>query len=830
MLMFGASRGADAGKTRLEPEDDVYEDFNYCSPAQVPGAAVFGAPPGTAQRGIGGMPPGTAYRPPGTMSSGIGMSLGGNAGRSALMSQAGGVGGGMGIMGGGRLTTGQAPPGTALRTGAGDARPMTSVSGAGYQSKKLTPFDPLGEGRAGGSGGGVTLPDREDKGPEDQAKEMEKQVHKLLEASAEASVAGDHALALERAREADRREKALCRLREKHGLGEAINLDLTYSVCFNLASCLHAHGQIKEAMREYGAIVKNRQYPQAGRLRCNVGNICFEQGEYLEAIKNYRMALDQVPNAGKEVRFRIFRNIGTAFVRMGQYHDAIGPYETVMQGSPDLQTGFNLVMCYYALDDPGQMRKAFQRLVAVPAGGAGAGGGNAGAGGEGSETDDDDEDGGGVNSGSGGGTGGGDGGSLGLGGLGGTGGTSGSGGTDGAIAGGAGGDAAAAAAVVAALNGDMPDGLRTELRRRQDEAGRCVLTAAKLIAPALDRRDWEAGWDWVAEAAKADHPRVASQLEVEKALQFLKAKEFDKAVEHLKALEKKGRAPRAMAATNLSFIHFLEGDFRSADLYADLAVKNDRYNSKALVNKGNCLFVAKEYARAKELYLEAVGVEVSCVDAIFNLGLANIQLGLHGEALQAFEKLHTMLPDSAEVLYHIANLYETHRQASFLIQGTPAIDLRAAAKWFELLLARVPTDPGVLARLGRIAGKEDDESQAYHYHMESYRRYPANLDIISWLGVWYVKSELYEKAVQFFERAAQIQPGEVKWRLMVTSCFRRMGNFPRALELYEQVHAEYPENLECLRYLVALCKDLGRPHDHYQQKLVRLDRSGVGGG
>ena len=47
-----------------------------------------------------------------------------------------------------------------------------------------------------------------------------------------------------------------------------------------------------------------------------------------------------------------------------------------------------------------------------------------------------------------------------------------------------------------------------------------------------------------------------------------------------------------------------------ADKYANLAVRHDRYNAKALVNKGNCLFVANELERAKELFLEAIGVEV----------------------------------------------------------------------------------------------------------------------------------------------------------------------------------------------------------------------------
>jgi hypothetical protein len=44
-----------------------------------------------------------------------------------------------------------------------------------------------------------------------------------------------------------------------------------------------------------------------------------------------------------------------------------------------------------------------------------------------------------------------------------------------------------------------------------------------------------------------------------------------------------------------------------AEKYADLAIRNDRYNALALVNKGNCLFVKSEFAKAKELYLEAIG-------------------------------------------------------------------------------------------------------------------------------------------------------------------------------------------------------------------------------
>ncbi|KAH7469088.1 uncharacterized protein KRP23_10527 [Phytophthora ramorum] len=35
---------------------------------------------------------------------------------------------------------------------------------------------------------------------------------------------------------------------------------------------------------------------------------------------------------------------------------------------------------------------------------------------------------------------------------------------------------------------------------------------------------------------------------------------------------------------------------------------------------------------------------------------------------------------------------------------------------------------------------------------------------------------------------------------------------------------DYPENLECLRYLVAICKDLGQRCDGFQAKLAKLER------
>merc|ERR1712054_743334 len=86
------------------------------------------------------------------------------------------------------------------------------------------------------------------------------------------------------------------------------------------------------------------------------------------------------------------------------------------------------------------------------------------------------------------------------------------------------------------------------------------------------------------------------------------------------------------------------------------------------------------------------------------------------------------------------------------------------------------------------------------------------------------KREMYEQAIEYFKRASVVQPGEIKWRLMVTSCYRRLGDFHKALELYQQIHEDHPDNLEALQYLEALCRDLGRPFDDYTKKIEKLRR------
>ena len=644
--------------------------------------------------------------------------------------------------------------------GGADVRPMTSNRASGFSAQAIlgqgNTFDPTNQARNLAMGPAPPLQKRADNSPEEQCMDLERRVNSLIEESSQHAAVGDVSMALEKAKDATKKERQLCKQREQLNLSDQINIDLSFSVMFNLAVQYHRSGLHTEALNTYSLLNKQfsakdpQRYPQSARLRVNMGNIYAEQKKYMLANKMYRIALDVIPAEGKELQYKILRNIGNCFVKLGQYKDAMASYEQIMDGSPEIVTAFNLLLCYYALGDVDKLKRTFSRMLAIKVSG------------QGDDEDEDEEE-----------------------------------------------------KEVETKDVLVHDALRVEVRERRRQYLHYVTTSARLIGPVLDK-DWRVGFDYVIEQLKHYElrdasSRLASELEMCKALNYLKYKKYREAIDGLKAFEKKDKALRARAATNLAYLYFLEGDYDSGEKYADMSVETHRYNAKALVNKGNFLYVRGDWEKARQVYQEAINVEADCVEGLYNYALSSKQLGSYEDALKVFKRLQSII-DSVEVMYQIADLYD-------IINDGHAIE------WFNRLVGRVPTDPNVLARLGLLHAKEGDETQAFQFYFDAYRFYQVNMDVISWLGAFFVKNEVYDKAMQFFERASQIQPHEVKWQLMVASCYRRRGEYPQAKRIYEDVNRRHPENMECLRYLVHLCKDSGQIEDanEWFKKVKRLE-------
>lgn len=677
----------------------------------------------------------------------------------------------------------------------GGARPGTaSTKAAGYGTR--------------GPGGGTksaapALARRADDGPDERCREMEAKVHLLLEESARLGVAGDAQGALERARACVKEEKRLTKARDQAGLHEQQNPDLAFAASLNLANRLFRAGARAEALETYKEISKTsargdgatNAFPKhAARVRVNAGNVHYASGEFPAAIKQYRMALDRVSAADKETRAKITRNIACAFARMGQYTDAASTFEDVAdlnaaaaatssvdgekRKSPDVVTLFNLVVCHYAAGDAEKMRRAFLALLSLRA----------------YESDEEDE----ANA-----------------------------DIDAAFTE----DAANAAAL--RETAETGDALRAELRERRRGARDVIMRAARLVGPEIAATS-ELGYAMLADAMrKAGYVSLANELEMAKALGYLRLKStvsgggaFEEGRATLTAFETKDDpAARAGAAANLAFLYLQEGDAEKAAAFADAAVAHDKYDARALVNKG-CVLLnrgdEKSLLAATACFENALALEADCVEAQYNLGLARKRLGDAPAAIAAFEKVRDMVPDTndsvvhVEALYHIADLCDV------------AGDARAAVTCFEKVAARVANDPGVFARLGDAHAKNSDDQKALSYYQEAHRAFPCDVDVLAWLGTFHARCERFEKACGFFDKAAESSAAaaRAKWRLAAASCVRKSGAGDAALRRYLAMHAEFPDDVECLRHLAHVCGDLGMDEDarQYAAKLRAAER------
>ncbi|CAG0895541.1 unnamed protein product [Cyprideis torosa] len=684
------------------------------------------------------------------------MTAGGQAGNVLSAARIGTSAGFRGTTAAGRSSYGRmgvsslGRPVTGAADGEGIARPMTAVRGAGYTSAGQR--GPSGQGGRTDSPIAPLLTGKGDDGPEEKIRGLEKKVALLIEEAAFATARGDVKTALDLAKEASSKERSLIRQREQAGLTEGHNLDLTFTVLLNLACQYTANEMYNEALSTYQVIIKNRLFQNAGRLKVNVGNIYYKLGQYNKALKYFRMALDQVPNTHKSMRISVMRNIGLLFVKMGQYNDACTSFEYIMSERADFKTGLDLVVCYFALGDKDKMKMGFQRLLEIPL-----------------DFEEDEK----YNP--------------------------------------SASDDHQSRLILEVIKNDS---LRKIERQRRQQAEKCIMSAAKLISPVIEDSFTE-GYSWCVESIKGSlHADLADELEINKAVMYLKQKEFGIAIDTLKAFEKRDSKVASTAATNLSFLYYVQGDLEQAEKYALLGHSVDSYNPGALVNMGNVSFSRGDIEKAKAQYIEALECDASCVEALHNLGLANKKLNRNEEALDAFYKLQAILKNHPQVLYQIGTLHEALG------------DLDMAIEWFVQVLSLVPSDPQVLQKLGELSDIQADRQTAHQYHFDSYKYFPSNLDVLDWLSSYYIEHRMPEQAVKYCERAALMQPDEVKWQLMVASCQRRSGNYQQALETYKHIHLRFPDNIDCLKFLVRLCNDLGlKEAQEYSMELRRAEKS-----
>lgn len=274
-----------------------------------------------------------------------------------------------------------------------------------------------------------------------------------------------------------------------------------------------------------------------------------------------------------------------------------------------------------------------------------------------------------------------------------------------------------------------------------------------------------------------------------------------------------------------------------AEKYAESARKLDSYNPYAFVNSGVCEMLRERFDIAKFMFNNALEIDASLFEALYNLGKyffftsiishsqdvkIFLKKGLiykktrdYEEALNYFHKLNANLghQQHPEIIYQIGSVYE--------MMG----DVSAALEWYHQLLGIAQSDAGVLKKVGELYEAKGERQQAFHYHLESYRLYPSDVSIVNWIGSHFIELQIAEKAISFFEKAVLNNPNDSYFLLRVAGSYRKI-NSQKSLQMFQQIHEKFPDNIDCLRALIHLTHSQGMNelHDAYADKLEKLEK------
>lgn len=339
---------------------------------------------------------------------------------------------------------------------------------------------------------------------------------------------------------------------------------------------------------------------------------------------------------------------------------------------------------------------------------------------------------------------------------------------------------------------------------------------ANLISAVIEE-SFDEGYAWCVDTIKGSrHQLLASELDLNRALMFLKQDDPQQAIESLQYFEKRETNVAISASINLTFIHLMMNNLPMATKYAESMRRLDSYNPATLINNGVCELVKKDYEAARTLFEAALELDSTSFEALYNLGLVWKHFGEHETALAYFRKLNLTAVHEThpQVIYQMGNLYEKIHDKS------------AALEFYLQMLGTPFLDDDILRKIGDLYEQEEDQQLAFHYHHEAYRLNPSNVQTTNWVASHYIRLQVVERAIPYYERAILGNPTNTYFMIRAAGCYMKVGQQKKALRMFQDIYKRFPENPDCLRALIRITQN-GHPalHDQYKAELAKLSKA-----
>ncbi|XP_049865203.1 intraflagellar transport protein 88 homolog [Pectinophora gossypiella] len=343
-------------------------------------------------------------------------------------------------------------------------------------------------------------------------------------------------------------------------------------------------------------------------------------------------------------------------------------------------------------------------------------------------------------------------------------------------------------------------------RRAAADAERCLALAAAALATPNARDIDSGGMSWCVEALRGyGGGGAGARLELGAALAALRAPaaarapaaHAQRALQRLKAVARahpSDRVLRAEANADAAFVAYALGNYSEARALSEAAARDDPYSCAARV----CAALADGAGAAPAAWPRAAGLlAAAChldpADMVATHDHA-VALSNSGEAAAAAARWAR--------LRGAGGAGATLRALAAAGLARLADDAAAADHWYSMIGG---WDAGVSCALAQLHSEMGDTQTAKHHYQDVEAVWPCELSALEWLA----RESPPDAALQYYRRAARLQPNNPQWGLLMGGCLRANGRYQEALTLYKKMNARFPDNVQCLKLIVKLCGDQG---------------------
>jgi intraflagellar transport protein 88 len=148
-----------------------------------------------------------------------------------------------------------------------------------------------------------------------------------------------------------------------------------------------------------------------------------------------------------------------------------------------------------------------------------------------------------------------------------------------------------------------------------------------------------------------------------------------------------------------------------------------------------------------------VEAEHDCSEAVYNSAIVNRHLGRLPESRGLLQKYLKLVPGAPDAMFQLAQVCDAIRDSmpkdkagAAQLQQLDAL-AHESSRLYKDVTREVPGDPSANSRYAQhLQAVEQEDGEAFHYMGEAHKHFPVDLDVVSWLGAYYVKSEMYARS------------------------------------------------------------------------------------